>query len=197
MARLLFVDDHPLYRAGVRLSLERGLPEFQLNLATSAEEALALLETGLDIDLCLTDLKLPGRDGFWLLAQARQQWPTVARGVLCAEPAAETAKRARALGCMACLSKARDMDALVEAVCLLFAGESVFDVEGPPGPALSERRRRVLEMAAQGLSNKQIARELGITERTVKDHWSSIFGLLDVTSRVEAVSRAHQLRLLA
>jgi DNA-binding NarL/FixJ family response regulator len=54
----------------------------------------------------------------------------------------------------------------------------------------------VLAFAARGLSNKEIARQLGITERTVKDHWSCIFEQMDVTNRAEAVSRAHELRLI-
>lgn len=197
MSRLLFIDDHPLYRAGVGLALERSLPDLDVVLAGSAAEALQRLETGLDVDLCLTDLKLPGEDGLALLEGVRLRWPSVARGLLCAEPSPDVAQRARALGCVACLSKSRDMDELAAAVTLLFTGEEVFDVQkGTPVFELSERRRRVLEGAARGLSNKEIARELGISERTVKDHWAGIFGQLSVGNRVEAVSRAHQLRLI-
>lgn len=197
MSRLLFIDDHPLYRAGVGLALERSLPDLEVVLAGSAAEALQRLETGLDVDLCLTDLKLPGEDGLALLEAVGRRWPSVARGLLCAEPSPEVAQRARALGCVACLSKSRDIDELAAAVTLLFTGEEVFDVQrSAPVFELSERRRRVLEGAARGLSNKEIARELGISERTVKDHWAGIFGKLSVGNRAEAVSRAHQLRLI-
>lgn len=197
MARILFIDDHPLYRAGLALALERSMPDLEIVLAGSAAEALGVLEQGVDIDLCLSDLRLPGEDGLALLETVRVRWPSVARGVLCAEPTAAVVARARTLGCVACLSKARDMDDLAAALALLFTGEAVFDTpDAAPGPALSERRRRVLEGAARGLSNKEIARELGISERTVKDHWAGIFGQLVVGNRAEAVSRAHQLRLL-
>ncbi|MEW5683610.1 MAG: response regulator transcription factor [Pseudomonadota bacterium] len=196
MARLLFIDDHPLYRAGVEVTLGHSLPDLDVVLAGSAEEALAALDQGLDVDLCLSDLRLPGEDGLALLEVVGARWPSIARGVLCAEPSAEIARRARSMGCIACLSKARDMDDLAAALNLLFTGQEVFDIERSPDIDLSLRRRRVLEMAAKGLSNKEIARELGISERTVKDHWAGIFGQLAVANRVEAVSRAHQLRLL-
>jgi DNA-binding NarL/FixJ family response regulator len=196
LARLLFVDDHPLYREGVRLSLEKAMPDLEVALAASAEEAIALLASGLDVDLCLADLRLPGKDGLELLEAVGARWPTVARGLFCAEPTAEASRRARAMGCVALLAKSRDMDELTEALGLLFSGCEVFDLDTDGKVGLSDRRRRVLELAAQGLSNKQIARDLGIGERTVKDHWSSIFAQLEVGNRAQAVSRAYQLRLI-
>lgn len=196
LARLLFVDDHPLYRQGVRLSLEQAMPDLEVSLAGSAAEAVAQLSSGLDIDLCLADLRLPGEDGLELLEIVGARWPTIARGLLCAEPTVELSRRAQGMGCVAVLAKSRDTDALAEALGLLFSGCEVFDVEGDGRSGLSDRRRRVLELAAQGLSNKQIARDLGIGERTVKDHWSSIFAQLDVANRAQAVSRAYQLRLI-
>lgn len=196
MPRLLFVDDHPLYGAGVRLTLEAALPELEVLIARTAAEALTLLASGLDVDLCLADLRLERENGFDLLERVRRLWPMVARGILCAEPTAEIARQARALGCIACLSKARDMEGLVGALDALFNGDEVFDAESERSVGLSERRQMVLAFAARGLSNKEIARQLGITERTVKDHWSCIFEQMDVTNRAEAVSRAHELRLI-
>jgi DNA-binding NarL/FixJ family response regulator len=196
VARLLFVDDHPLYRSGVELTLARTMPDLDVTLASSAEEALARLAEDSNVDLCLADYRLPGQDGLSLLAEVGRQWPTIARGLLCSDPTADLARRAQALGCVACLSKARDMDALLEALANLFHGGAIFDGDGQPSSQLSDKRRQVLELAAGGKSNKAIARELGVTERTVKDHWARIFERLAVANRAEAISRAHQLRLL-
>lgn len=196
MARLLFVDDHPLYRAGVESALRRALPDLAVDVAGSAEEALSCLTNEPGIDLCLADYRLPGADGLSLLAEVGVRWPTIARGLLCADPTPELARRAAALGCVACLSKARDMEPLVDALATLFQGGTVFDGDGPSAAALSDKRRLVLELAARGQSNKAIARELGVTERTVKDHWTRIFERLEVANRAEAINRAHQLRLL-
>lgn len=196
MTRLLFVDDHPLYRSGVQLALARMMPDLAVDLAATADEALACLSREPNLDLCLSDYRLPGGNGLDLLAEAGRRWPTVARGLLCSDPTPDLARRAQALGCVACLSKARDMEALVDALAVLFQGGALFDGEGPAPTALSDKRRQVLELAARGQSNKAIARELGCTERTVKDHWARIFERLQVVNRAEAISRAHELRLL-
>lgn len=196
MTRLLFVDDHPLYRSGVQLTLTRAMPDIEVELAGSAEEALAVLGDDPSFDLCLADFRLPGRDGLSLLAELKRQWPTIARGLLCGEPTPDLAGRARAQGCVACLSKARDMDALIDALATVLHGGVVYDEEGPAAGVITDKRRHLLELAARGLSNKAIAREMGCSERTVKDHWTTIFERLSVANRAEAVSRAHQLRLL-
>jgi DNA-binding NarL/FixJ family response regulator len=196
LARLLFVDDHPLYRSGVQLALVSAMPDLAIDLAASADEALALLAADPNVDLCLSDYRLLETDGLTLLAEVGRRWPTVARGLLCSDATADLARRAEAIGCVACLTKGRDMDALVAALATLFQGGAVFDADGPPASALSNKRRLVLELAARGMSNKVIARELGVTERTVKDHWARIFERLSVGNRAEAINRAHQLRLL-
>lgn len=196
MARLLFVDDHPLYRSGVQLTLARAMPDLMVELKSSSEEALSYLSAEPNVDLCLADFRLGGSDGLSLLDEVGRRWPTIARGLLCSDPTADLSRRARAIGCVACLSKARDMDALVDALANLFQGGAVFDGDEVPSAALSDKRRQVLELAARGKSNKAIARELGCTERTVKDHWARIFERLAVANRAEAISRAHELRLL-
>lgn len=197
MTRLLFVDDHPLYRAGFELALARAMPSLEVAVAASAEDALDSLADDADFDLCLADVRLPGRSGFELLETVGARWPTVARALLCSEPTPELVARARAMGLLACLSKARDMDMLTEALGCLFAGNVVFDADSQaPGAMLSAKRRRVLELGSHGQSNKQIARVLGIGERTVKDHWTAIFDALGVANRVEAVSKAHLRRLI-
>jgi DNA-binding NarL/FixJ family response regulator len=196
VTRLLFVDDHPLYRSGVQLALSHTFPGASIWLAGSAEEALAMFEAGLDLDLCLTDLRLPSIDGVSLLEAVGRGWPTTARALLCADPSPELARRARAMGCVGCLSKARDMDELAEALADILQGAEVFDGESDAPGALSAKRLQILDLAARGRSNKEIARTLGITERTVKDHWQHIFARLDVANRVEAVSKAHHLRLI-
>ena len=197
MPRLLFVDDHPLYRAGFELALARTMPTLDVVVAESAEAALAWLACDCEIDLCLADVRLPGRSGFEMLGDVGRRWPTIARAVLCSDPSPELAARARDMRLSACLSKTRDMHALAQAIEALFCGHEIFDAEPPPaGIKLSDKRRRVLELGAFGHSNKEIARALGISERTVKDHWTHIFECLGVLNRVEAVSTAHRRRLL-
>lgn len=196
MPRLLFVDDHPLYGAGVQAALSSAWPELSVTLAADADEALRRLTSDASADLCLVDLRLPGQDGLALLETLAAGWPWIARGLLCSEPSPAIAARARAAGCVACLSKTRDMHTLADAVRRLFAGELVFDAVVPESTPLSDKRRQVLRLAAAGKTNKQIAHDLGITERTVKDHWSYIFAQLGVANRAEAVARAHQREMI-
>jgi DNA-binding NarL/FixJ family response regulator len=196
LPHLLFVDDHPLYRSGFRVSLLKAMPELTVEAVASAEDAVTYLSSNGEVDLCLADLRLPGMDGLAFVELARARWPTVARGILCGEPTTEVIRRARALGCVACLSKARDSDMLADALATLFQGGIVFDEIGCEGAWLSEKRRSVLGLGANGKSNKEIARALGITERTVKHHWAAIFSQLGAVNRAEAISLAHQKRLI-
>lgn len=196
MPALLFVDDHPLYGAGVQAALARAMPQLDVTLAADAKAALAHLTAGSQIDLCLVDLRLPGQDGMALVETLAVGWPWIARGLLCSEPTTGLIARARAAGCVACLSKSRGVDDLADALRRLFAGELVFDALDRESGCLSEKRRQVLRLAAEGKTNKQIAFDLGISERTVKDHWSYIFAQLSVANRAEAVARAHRLDMI-
>lgn len=199
MYTLLFVDDHPLYREGVRRALSDAMPELRIVLADCVASALAVLAQDADIDLCLSDFMLPDGDGLMLLGQVAQRYPTVARGLFCGAPDAAMARQAQAIGCVACLSKDRDIGLLGEALKVLFDGGRVFDVAPAPdlGQAnLSDKRKEILRLAAKGLSNKEISGLLGISERTVKDHWGYIFDQMGVSNRTEAVSQAMRERLL-
>lgn len=198
MLSLLFVDDHPLYREGLRLALAVAEPSLHVRVADGEVSALAALATTPEPDLCLVDYRLGAGNGLDLLAKIGTQYPSVARGLLCAQPTPEIVARAQALGCVACLSKDRDAQTLAEALTQLFDGGTIFDVPGAGsvGPALTTKRLEILRLAAQGQSNKEIARSLGITERTVKDHWMYIFEQLGVSHRAEAVSLAHRTNML-
>lgn len=199
MYTLLFVDDHPLYREGVRRALSDATPDLRILLAEGHASALQVLSADPDIDLCLSDFQLPDGDGLALLGQVARRHPTVARGLLCGAPDPAMARQAQVLGCVACLSKDRDIASLGEALRSLFEGGSVYDV-APAAElsvvSLSDKRKEILRLAAKGLSNKEISALVGISERTVKDHWSYIFEQMGVSNRTEAVSQALRERLL-
>lgn len=199
MRSLLFVDDHPIYRDGLVRVLHLALPDLTITPVEGTAAALAHIDRGAEPDLCLTDYRLADGDGLALLVALRQRLPSMAVGILCADPAAWLVQRARAAGAVACLSKDRDAAALAAAIETLFDGGVVFD-DGPrlhpAGPPFSLRRREILSMAAEGLLDKQIGDRLGITESTVRNHWQHMFTRLDVSNRTEAVSRAIRLGLI-
>lgn len=199
MRSLLFVDDHPIYRDGLARVLVSALPDLQVTPVEGVTAAMAHLAAGAEPDLCLTDYRLADGDGLALLETLRVRMPSLAVGLLCADPGEILVARARAAGAVACLSKDRDASALAAAIETLFDGGAVFD-DGPrlhpAGPPFSVRRREILSMAAEGLLDKQIGDRLGISESTVRNHWQHMFTRLDVSNRTEAVSRAIRLGLI-
>jgi DNA-binding NarL/FixJ family response regulator len=193
MRRILFVDDHPIYRDGVRRVLESNNADVQVFTADGASAALKLLAEASDIDLCLTDQRLLDGEGADLARQVRELYPSIAVGLLCAEPTLTLANEMRAIGAVACLSKDRDTSALCDAIDTLYNGGSIFDdfTRGAVGErSVSLRRREILVFAGQGLLDKQISDKMGITESTVRNHWQHIFSQLNVSNRTEAVTKA-------
>lgn len=189
---LLFIDDHPIYCEGMALALSRDSPNLRVLTVRSGDEALDLLAHA-TIDLVLCDYRLTDEDGVAVLQRIAAGYPTVALGILCAEPTPALAGRAKAAGAVACLSKERDVVGMLDALECLFNGEQVFDIE-PPAQGqygISDHRVRIIRLASEGHSNKEIARQLGITERTVKDHWTVILERLNATNRMQAIRFAH------
>lgn len=198
MHSLLFVDDHPLYREGIRHTLAEALPGLRVRVADTPDSALTAPRAEPDTELCLSDYRLRDGHGLGLLQSVSAEFPTVARGLLCAAPTPELVQRARAIGCVACLSKNRDAEGLVEALTLLFKGEPVFDTSSHEGAerSVTAKRLEILRLAAAGMTNRAIAVKLGIAERSVKDHWAHLFEQLEVSTRAEAVGVAYRRNLL-
>ena len=187
---LLFIDDHPIYREGLRATIEAALPAIRVEIAGDRDEALNVLAMRPLLDLCLTDERLPGASGIEIVALVRARYPATAIGILCSEPTPSLAARVRELGGVACLTKARDHDALVAAVTSLLDGSEAFDPLPPGGDVLSRRRCEIVHMAAEGLADKAISARLGVTESAVRNHWLHIFERLGATNRTEAVTKS-------
>jgi DNA-binding NarL/FixJ family response regulator len=192
-ARLLLVEDHPLYREGLLGLLQRRAPQLQCRVADTGAEALRLLQGQTDTDLVLADLHLPGAmDGLALLDRIGQDHPTVARVLVSGSDDPHLGAQARRAGLMGYLPKAMDPTLWELALARILGGEPWFPREaltsveaGPTG-----RQAVILVRLAEGRSNKAIASELGITERTVKYHLSELYGRLGAANRAEAVARA-------
>ena len=211
MIRVLVVDDHPIVREGL-LAVLGDQPDLEIVGAVgSAEEAL---EVGRDPqpDVVLLDLELPGLDGVAALprlAAAMSAAMSAARVlVLTAYATDERIFGALTGGAAGYLLKGTPATEIVRAIRDVHGGGSalgptvaarVVTAVGAPRHrpiALSPREREVLGLLAQGLPTKQIARSLGITERTVKFHVTSLFGKLDASNRAQAVALAARHNLL-
>ena len=196
---VLIVDDHPVVRRGLRVLLE-----VQDGIEVAGEAGDGATALALDAerapDVILLDLKLPGRDGIAVLGELRAR-DSAAR-VLVLTSATEPASASLAVrsGAAGVLYKDVDPDALVRAIRsvhdghLLLAPEAAGNLvrsAGTPSPvagldALTSREREVLAELTKGRSNREIARALGVSEKTVKAHVSSVLAKLGVQDRTQA-----------
>lgn len=196
MPRILIVDDHALVREAIarRLALlGRGVKCIE---AASASEALHRLEAAGRVDLVVTDLIMPGDSGFSLLTVLGKRFPDLPVVVVSAMDDEASLRRAIQAGASAYVSKSRSGDVLAHAVQVVLDGGSwlpAVDAIGGRGgggsrPRLTAAQQRVLDLLAEGRSNRAIADSLGIAEATVKVHVSAIFRALGVNSRAQTVA---------
>jgi len=216
----MIVDDHPLYREGVTSALSHLLPGTQVIAAPHVAQGLALMQAHPDLDLVLIDLNLPGIDGFEALTQFGQLHPGVARVLISGQHVDEAlVTRAMQMGASGFIPKTLAVTDMIDAINKVLDGDLYMpdlsgnrdDASGAPGTvpsttqpqlqdivsALSIRQLEVLSLVGLGRSNKEIARELDIAERTVKAHATRIFEVLGATNRTQAVLTAQKLGLLA
>jgi DNA-binding NarL/FixJ family response regulator len=199
MTRILIVEDHALVREAMAQTLARLEAGTECVEAMNSEEALARLEESPDWDLAVIDLMLPDLNGFSLLAVLAKRFPDVPTIVVSALDDAASIRRAIKGGASGFVSKASSGDVLRAAVkCVLAGGIYAPDLE-PENPAkradapVSERfgltagQTRVLDLLAQGKTNREIADFLGLSEGTVKVHMSAIFRALNVSNRAQAL----------
>ena len=166
----------------------------------SPAEALELLmndEEG--FDLVLLDYRLPGTDGLRCAAQVMERYPGLGVGLMSGADDPTLGRRAQDAGLVAYLPKTLEVPALLAQLRQLAEGEPAFADTAPPpaveqpanGPyGLTARQFAVLRMLASGGSNKEIAREMGISPGTVKNHLNAIFAKMGAANRTQAVMMA-------
>ncbi|MEP7357357.1 MAG: response regulator transcription factor [Anaerolineales bacterium] len=204
--RLLIADDHPVVRDGLAAMLGTQADFVVVGLAVDGHEAVRQA-IDLSPDVVLLDLEMPGLDGVQALAQMRQLAPAVRAIVFTAFDTDERIVGAVQAGAQGYLLKGVPRDELFHAIRVVSQGGSLLQpvvasklmrrIAAPPAaspnaPPLTEREQEVLGWLARGRVNKEIAAGLGISERTVKFHVSSIFNKLGATNRTEAVTLAVQ-----
>ena len=198
---VLIVDDHPVVRQGLRVLLDVHDGIEVAGEAADGEEALALA-AALEPDVILLDLKLPGLDGVAVLTELRSRG--IGARVLVLTSANDPAQVSRAVqaGASGFLYKDVDPDALIRAIRAVNDGNLLLapDAAAPLMAAhatqaaaprgglgsLTVREREVLDQLARGRSNREIARELHVSEKTVKTHVSSVLAKLGVQDRTQA-----------
>src|SRR5262245_24150470 len=206
MIRVLIVDDHPIVREGVSTVLERERDIEVVGMAGTIDEGLALAAS-LRPDVVLLDLKLPGAEAGASVAPFVRQAANII--VFTAYDAEDDVFRAIRDGARGYLLKGSAAADIVDAIRQVHAGNSylsprvaaklVSDVAHPrarAGGLLSARERGVLRLVAAGLSNRQIADTLSLSERTIKFHVTAILNKLGADNRAQAVALAVERGLL-
>ncbi len=210
--KILIVDDHPVVRDGLRAILETQ-PDFEVvGEAENGKQAIEQTESLLP-DLVLLDLDMPVLDGLGALTQIMQARPGTKVIIITVFDSDERILSAVQAGARGYLLKGdAPRDEIFKAVRTVFKGGALLQPvvagkllrqvlgTGPAGPQnnlgkreeLTAREKGVLELLAQGLANKEIARRLVISERTVKFHVSSILSKLGAGNRTEAVKMGAQ-----
>jgi DNA-binding NarL/FixJ family response regulator len=201
---LVIADDHPLFRDALRQAVASVVTSAKIDEAGSFEELTALLERDSDVDLVLLDLTMPGISGFSGLIYLRAQYPAIPVVIVSASDDGATIRRSLDFGASGFIPKRFGVDTLRDAIMKVMDG----DVWIPPDTDLSSaadpdmvrlrdrlvtltpQQVRVLMMLSEGLLNKQIAYELGVSEATIKAHVSAILQKLGVESRTQAVIAA-------
>lgn len=201
--RILVIEDHALVREGLLLALkaleEDGAPAETLG-ARDADEATRLLEANNDFDLVLLDLMLPGTGGMAYLGVIRKLHPHIPVVILSALDDGDTVMKAMRQGAAGFVSKASPTDVLLGALREVLAGEIWLPPEYRESTTrrrraktvaerfgLTKSQARVLELVAEGKSNRDIAKLLEVTEGTVKIHVSAIFKAMGVSNRSQAL----------
>ncbi|WP_461785468.1 response regulator [Prosthecobacter sp.] len=193
----MIVDDHETVRRGLKEIFADAFPKMEAGEATHSREALELILTQ-DWDIILLDISIPGQGGLVVLEEMKRLRPSIPVLVLSAYSEEEFAIRSLKLGASGFLNKSQTSDVLVEAAKKVMSGgkyvssslaeKLAFNLGGSavraPHEALSIRELQVLQMIAQGKAIKEIAAELGLSEKTVSTYRSRIAIKMDLSTNV-------------
>ncbi len=194
--RVLVVDDHKVVRSGLEQLLATTDDIELVGTASNGYEAIAAVER-LHPDVVLMDLSMPELDGIDATRRISAEHPASRVLVLTSFSDQSRILEALSAGADGYLLKHAEPDDIADGIRAVHAGESPLDPKaaralvesrrsGRDTPQLTDREREVLLLVRDGLANKQIARRLGIAERTVKAHLTSVFQRLGVADRTQA-----------
>jgi DNA-binding NarL/FixJ family response regulator len=215
---LLLADDHALVREGLKHTLAALVPRIEFLEAATAEDVVDHLAGNDAIGLVLLDLVMPGSNGFDLLNRVCDDYPDLPVVILSASADPGKMRKALDIGAAGFITKSATTEVMLSALRLVLAGgiyvppdtlktgqsteneqpAPAVEDRVPPAPrynSLTSRQRDVLRRIGEGKSNKQIARELALSENTVKIHVAAILRVLGVDNRTQAAVLAREQRI--
>jgi DNA-binding NarL/FixJ family response regulator len=206
---IIIADDHPLFRGALVQALQAMADELQIIECGEFSAALQAAADNPDADLMLLDLAMPGVSGFSGLMTLRAQFSALPIVIVSATDDCTTVRRALELGASGFIAKSSGLDEIRAGVQTVLEGGvcapqgDSAQADDDPGlteifdrlKTLTPQQARVLTMLAEGLLNKQIAYELGVSEATIKAHVSAILLKLNVDSRTQAVIKLGKINM--
>lgn len=206
MLRILLADDHKILREGIRRGLE-GAGETVVGEASNGEEAVELARTT-QPDVVLMDLSMPVVDGIAATKRITDEMPETKVVVLTMHDDASRTRAAIAAGAVGYLTKGTSFTEVLETIRAVANGETVLSPQlaismlraaqeaVEHADLLSDRQVEILQKIANGYGTKQVARELGITQKTVHNHLNATYRRLDTQSLTHAVLSAVRLGII-
>jgi len=214
--RVVIADDHQMVRIGLRMMLQMGEGVELIGEASDGIEAIRLVGE-LQPDVVLMDLRMPHMDGLEAIVKIREQWPQIAVLILTTYNEDDLMIRGLQAGACGYLLKDTDGETLLHAIQAAARGEILMQPEtmvrllahaaratqessnrprGRKQMELTARELEVLVAVASGKRNKEIARQLGVSERTIWAFLTNIYSKLEVESRTSAIAVALERGLL-
>lgn len=211
---IIIADDHPLVRDSLRGVVKELLPQASIDEAASASEVLSRLDANPDVEMVLLDLVMPGANRFELLEKICAEYPELKVVVLSASESPADIRKTLDVGATGFVPKSAAPAVIISAIRLVIDGgvyvphellkadpdgiaqQSLTARGDSPQASITPRQTDVLRLLAIGKSNKEIARELDLSEHTVKIHVASLLRALGVNNRTQAAVAARQQGLL-
>lgn len=213
--KILHLDDHLLFSEGLAALLSQKGSHFQLDVASSTQQALQMLDGDVAYDVLLVDLGMPELDGFAFMQSIEERDIFVPAVVLSATEDIWQVKRALDMGASGFIPKTYSCEAIVEVLDQVLAGD-IYVPESLQGalaalpdnePAterqkvlaayqLTERQMEVLSLMQQGYNNDELASILNVSRNTIKTHVRTLFTAFQVNSRLACVRYAERIGLL-
>lgn len=201
---ILLVDDHPLFRHALRVVVSRSRANVEIREAGTLAGAKSILAAHHDVIAVMLDLKMSDCEDFNGLLSLRGEYPQVPVVIVSSSSDSDTVDRALALGAAGFIPKSSNRSDIAEAVRAILTGE-IWAPRASRAPALppdvrsiaslTSSQLRILMGLQQGLRNKEIAYDMGVTEKTVRAYMTSMFRKLGVNSRTQAVLSVQTLKV--
>lgn len=207
--KILIADDHALFRDGLAMRLEEINPDIILHQAATFSQAVKILDKENDINMIIVDLDMPDMKWEDGINELKNKAPDVSMVVISASEDIRNIRKILATGIKGYIPKRSDPKIMHNALKLILEGgtyippalientsESSSSSHRSNGKTLTNRQSQVLDLIAQGKSNKQIAYEMGVSEATVKLHINALLRSLKVNNRTQAVVTAQKMGLI-